>query len=169
MFDVFISTPTEGDYLGEANLTYTEALALVRLFIPDAIGEADNKFAQGTTFRDGRTTARIIRVFDPNKEARHLYRRMVSLRHPGLIFAGLVQPVGPTIPLVETQGKWIAGLLSGKMSLPDSRGMEAEVEAHLKEQKKTFLDSVRYVLEVDYRTCSTQMKQDLRNGAAGIN
>jgi dimethylaniline monooxygenase (N-oxide forming) len=44
-------------------------------------------------------------LFDPETEAGDLYRRMVSLKHPDLIFAGLVQPVGPTIPLVEIQGR----------------------------------------------------------------
>jgi hypothetical protein len=28
---------------------------------------------------------------------------MVSIERPGLFFAGLVQPIGPTIPLVEVQ------------------------------------------------------------------
>lgn len=103
------------------------------------------------------------KTFDPNKEAGQLYRRMVSLRYPGLIFAGLVQPVGPTIPLVETQGKWIANLLSKKISLPDLATQKAEVETHINEQKATFLDSGRYVLEVDFLTYSRQMKQDLNH------
>ncbi|WP_417674313.1 flavin-containing monooxygenase [Roseibium sp.] len=108
-------------------------------------------------------------VFDPRQEAGCLYRRMLSLRYPGLIFAGLVQPVGPTIPLVELQGKWIAGLLSGQMSLPGPEDRKREVEAHRADQRKTYLDSDRYVLEVDYRTYAGQMKRDLQSGRAGIN
>jgi dimethylaniline monooxygenase (N-oxide forming) len=107
-------------------------------------------------------------VFDPDLQARRLYRRMVCLDHPGLIFAGLVQPIGPTIPLVEKQGRWIAGLLSGKMRLPDGAIRRREVETHIEHQRKSYVDSARYVLEVDYRHYSKQMHSDLRRGQAGL-
>lgn len=107
-------------------------------------------------------------VFDPATEAGMLYRRMVSLKYPGLIMAGLVQPVGPTIPLVEIQGKWIAAYLADKMTLPDTAGQSREVETHRNVQRKTYLDSNRYVLEVDFKTYSRQMKRDISAGSAGI-
>lgn len=106
-------------------------------------------------------------VFDPEIEAGRLYRRMVSLKHPSLIFAGLVQPVGPTIPLVELQGKWIAGLLAGKMKLPSVEEQTNEVNAHREKQRKTYLSSDRYILEVDFREYSGQMKADLASGKTG--
>ncbi|MGR3321567.1 MAG: flavin-containing monooxygenase [Pseudooceanicola sp.] len=106
-------------------------------------------------------------VFDPGREAGRLYRRMVSLSHPGLIFAGLVQPVGPTIPLVEIQGKWIASYLSGGMKLPDPGARAGEVEAHRDYQRRVYLDSDRYVLEVDFRTYAGQMRRDMQAGQAG--
>ncbi len=108
-----------------------------------------------------------IGVFDPASEVGELYRRMVSLRHPGLIFAGLVQPVGPTIPLVEVQGKWIAAHLSGQMALPDTDAQREEVRAHRDEQAKTYLDSARYVLEVDFRTYVGQMRKDMTSAQSG--
>ena len=106
-------------------------------------------------------------LFDPAEQAGRLYRRMVSLDHPGLIFAGLVQPIGPTIPLVERQGRWIAGVLSGAVELPPLDQRRSEVEKHLERQRRTYLDSPRYVLEVDYRGYSRQMKSDLDKGRAG--
>ncbi len=106
-------------------------------------------------------------VFDPDNQAGRLYRRMISLDHPGLIFAGLVQPVGPTIPLVEIQGKWIAGVLSGKIQLPTDDVRQCEVEAHLERQRRIYLNSARYMLEVDYRDYSQEMYGDLRTGRAG--
>jgi len=99
-------------------------------------------------------------VFDPAREAGRLYRRMVPPAHPGLIFAGLVQPIGPTIPLVEIQGRWIAALLSGAFTLPGRAEMEQEIEAHLERQRRTYLDSARYVLEVDFRHYAGQMRAD---------
>lgn len=106
-------------------------------------------------------------VFDPDRQAGRLYRRMVSLEHPGLIFAGLVQPIGPTIPLVEVQGKWIAGVLSGTVELPDDEARRREVMEHRERQRRTYLDSERYVLEVDFRHYSRQMNTDLATGRAG--
>lgn len=92
---------------------------------------------------------------------------MISLNHPGLIFAGLVQPIGPTIPLVEIQGKWIAAVLSGELKLPPPSVRKQEVDAHRRMQQQTYLDSKRYILEVDYRTYAQQMHADIRTGHAG--
>ncbi len=107
-------------------------------------------------------------VFDPETQAGRLYRRMFPPGQPGLIFAGLVQPIGPTIPLVETQGKWIAGVLSGELELPDDATQQREIDKHRERQRKTYLDSARYVLEVDYGLYTRQMKSDLQKGRAGI-
>jgi len=106
-------------------------------------------------------------VFDPESQLSDLYRRMVIPAHPGLIHAGLVQPVGPTIPLVETQGKWIAALASGAMRLPDRSGMQDEIRAHRDYQRRTYLDAPRYALEVDYKLYTKQMKSDIAQGQAG--
>ncbi|WP_088623307.1 NAD(P)/FAD-dependent oxidoreductase [Oceanicola sp. 22II-s10i] len=105
-------------------------------------------------------------VFDPEMEAGRLYRRMVSLHHPGLIFAGLLQPVGPTIPLVEIQGRWIAAYLAGRIALPDRADQTAEVEAHRDYQRRTYLDAARYVLEVDFKTYARQMAKDMAAASA---
>ncbi|HYI26854.1 MAG TPA: monooxygenase, partial [Bradyrhizobium sp.] len=100
-------------------------------------------------------------------EAGQLYRRMVALRHSGLYFAGLVQPVGPTIPLVEIQGEWLAAALSGAMRLPDPRTREREVKKHRDYQRRTYLDADRYILEVDFKTYARQMRNDVRRGMTG--
>ncbi|MCC5978037.1 MAG: NAD(P)-binding domain-containing protein [Salinarimonas sp.] len=106
-------------------------------------------------------------IFNPDEEAGDLYRRMIPLAHDGLIFAGLVQPIGPTIPLVEIQGQWIARALSEKMALPDAQARAREVEAHRARQRKTWLDSPRYLLEVDFRHYAGQMRADMERGVAG--
>jgi dimethylaniline monooxygenase (N-oxide forming) len=107
-------------------------------------------------------------VFDPNTEATNLYRRMISPKHPGLIFAGLLQPVGPTIPLVEIQGRWLAAVLSGNVALPDLAAQQREIALHQKRQRETYLDSDRYALEVDARVYSRQLNADMKSGEAGI-
>lgn len=107
-------------------------------------------------------------VFDPEQQCGDLYRRMIVPAYPGLIHAGLVQPVGPTIPLVETQGKWIAALASGRMRLPSRERMDQEIRAHRAYQRRVYLDAPRYVLEVDYRTYTGQMMRDMAGGVAGV-
>lgn len=101
-------------------------------------------------------------TFVSETDTRHLYRRMISVKHPGLIFAGLLQHVGPTIPLVEIQGRWLAAVLSGDIDLPDIDTQRIEIAAHRKRQRETYLDSDRYALEVDARIYSRQLKADMQ-------
>lgn len=90
-----------------------------------------------------------------------LYRRIVSVDNPGLMFSGLLQPVGPTIPLVETQARWMAAVLSGRIALPGPDAMREEVEHHRAEVAKRYVDAARYTLEVDARQYGAQMMGDL--------
>lgn len=97
-----------------------------------------------------------------------LYRRMLVPNLPGLYMAGLVQPIGPTIPLVEIQGQWLAGVLSGQVELPSASGMQEEIRTHQKKLAKRYVNSARYTLEVDFREYAAQMRKDMRTGRAGV-
>jgi dimethylaniline monooxygenase (N-oxide forming) len=107
-------------------------------------------------------------TFVSETDTTYLYRRMISIKHPGLIFAGLVQPVGPTIPLVEIQGRWLAAVLSGDVDLPDIDTQRIEIADHRKRQRETYLDSERYAIEVDFRIYSRQLKADMRSSTANF-
>lgn len=96
-----------------------------------------------------------------------LYRRIVPPARPGLFMAGLVQPIGPTIPLVEIQGKWIAAVLANDIALPDPQRMHAEIRAHHDYVSRRFVGSARYTLEVDFRKYARQMFNDIRRGVGG--
>jgi dimethylaniline monooxygenase (N-oxide forming) len=102
-----------------------------------------------------------------DNEAPQLYRRMLALERPGLYFAGLVQPIGATIPLVEIQARWMAGVLAGEIALPSPEAMRAELREHWRGVKRRYVDSARYTLEVDYRDYATQMREDMESGKAG--
>ena len=97
-----------------------------------------------------------------------LYRRMVVPHHPGLFFVGLVQPIGATIPLVEIQSRWLAALLSGRLTLPDLATMKQEIAAHWRHVQSRYVDSARYTLEVDFRDYAAQMRRDMESGRAGL-
>lgn len=96
-----------------------------------------------------------------DNERVQLYRRIASPDVPNLFFAGLVQPIGPTIPLVEVQGRWIAAVLAGDIELPGRDEMRAEIDRHFQEQRARYVGSARYTLEVDYRDHASALKADI--------
>jgi dimethylaniline monooxygenase (N-oxide forming) len=102
-----------------------------------------------------------------DREAR-LYRRIVVPDRPGLCFIGLVQPIGPTIPLVEVQARWIAAVLAGALRLPDEATMQAEIDAHLEALRRRYVNSPRYTLEVDYREHARQLQRDMARAASAV-
>ncbi|MDB5654402.1 MAG: monooxygenase [Tardiphaga sp.] len=96
-----------------------------------------------------------------------LYRRITPPNQPGLFFAGLVQPIGPTIPLVEIQARWIAAVLSGKIALPSITDMAIEVRSFHQEKQRTWLNTPRYTLEVDFKDYARELNGDIANAARG--
>ncbi|GIZ50201.1 flavin-containing monooxygenase [Noviherbaspirillum aridicola] len=97
-----------------------------------------------------------------------LYRRMLPPDLPGLYLAGLVQPIGPTIPLVEIQGRWLASVLAGDTALPGREVMEDEIGRHARRLARRYVGSARYTLEVDFREYAGQLNKDMRRGRAGV-
>ncbi|MES2751020.1 MAG: NAD(P)-binding domain-containing protein [Pseudomonadota bacterium] len=97
-----------------------------------------------------------------------LYRRVMPPSQPGLFFAGLVQPIGATIPLVEVQARWIAAALAGDMALPSATDMAREVRSHHERKQRTWLNSARYTLEVDFKSYSGALRKDMERGQAGV-
>ncbi len=106
-------------------------------------------------------------LFAVTEDIPPLYRRLASPMHPGLFFLGLVQPVGPTIPLVEVQSRWLAALLSGSMQAPEPNAMNREIENHALQVRRRYVGSARYALEVDARHYASQLKRDIKRGVAG--
>ena len=104
-------------------------------------------------------------LFEVKDGAVSLYRRMLPPHLPGLYFVGLVQPIGPTIPLVEIQARWVASVLAGHTALPDSRTMQAEITRHHAHQAR-YLGSARYTLEVDFRDYAKQLRSDIQRRKA---
>jgi hypothetical protein len=46
--------------------------------------------------------------------------------------------------------------------------MRAEVQAHHARQDRNYLNSERYILEVDYRNYSKALRRDMRRRKAGV-
>jgi dimethylaniline monooxygenase (N-oxide forming) len=107
------------------------------------------------------------RLFQVSDGDAPLYRRMLPPGVPGLYFVGLVQPIGPTIPLVEIQAQWLAAVLAGAVDLPDAAAMEREIAAHRHWIDRQYVGSARYTLEVDFRRYAAQLRKDMKRGRAG--
>ncbi|MFI5841442.1 flavin-containing monooxygenase [Catenuloplanes sp. NPDC051500] len=60
-----------------------------------------------------------------------LYQRIVAVNHPGLMFAGMVRPVGAITRIVELQARWIAGAVTGAVRLPGVGAMRREIAGYL--------------------------------------
>lgn len=97
-----------------------------------------------------------------------LYRRMLVPHLPGLYAVGLIQPIGPTIPLVEIQAQWLGEVLAGRLRLPARDRMEVEVDRHRRKLQKQYVGSARYTLEVDFREYAAQLRADMHAGQAGV-
>jgi dimethylaniline monooxygenase (N-oxide forming) len=90
------------------------------------------------------------KVFAARDNRMPLYKRAVSVEHPGLYFIGFVQPLGPIMPVAEAQSEWIADLLTSKVALPPSPGMRKEIADYDRWLKKRFVASKRHTIEVDF-------------------
>jgi cation diffusion facilitator CzcD-associated flavoprotein CzcO len=106
-------------------------------------------------------------LFEVTDEVPALYRRIAPPQLPGLYFLGLLQPVGPTIPLVEVQARWLAALLSGAMQLPAPASMAQEIASHGDAVRRRYVATARYALEVDARTHARQLLADMQRAGAG--
>ena len=114
--------------------------------------------------RSHSSTASLFEVKDGQAA---LYRRMIPPSLPGLFMVGLVQPIGPTIPLVEIQARWVASVLAGETALPDAAAMQDEIRAHNGALARRYVGSARYTLEVDFGEYARQLQPRHRDRAAG--
>ena len=91
-----------------------------------------------------------------------LYRRVVSVEHPGLYFIGLIQPLGAIMPLAEAQAEWVGDLLEGRGTLPSPREMREAISAEERKMKKRYVASKRHTIQVDFQPYLRQIRRERR-------
>lgn len=93
-----------------------------------------------------------------------LYRHVVHPEYAGLYFIGLVQPLGAIMPLAEVQVEWVAGLLSGRVALPDKATMQKSIAQTQVDLRKRYVKSTRHTIQVDFfpykRLIEAEMKRN---------
>jgi thioredoxin reductase len=97
-----------------------------------------------------------------------LYRRVVSVDHPGLYFIGFIQPLGAIMPLAEAQAEWVADLLGGRGTLPSPSEMTDEIAAEEARMKKRYVASKRHTIQVDFQPYLRQIRRERKRAAQRI-
>jgi dimethylaniline monooxygenase (N-oxide forming) len=105
------------------------------------------------------------KVFAVRDNRMPLYRRVVSVENSGLYFIGFVQPLGPSMPIAESQAEWIADLLAGRAVLPPAAEMRREIAAYDRWLSKRFVASKRHTIEVDFHPYLRAVGRERRRSA----
>ncbi len=92
----------------------------------------------------------------------YLYRKVIHPDLPGLYFLGLIQPLGAIMPLAEQQARWIAGLLTGRVSLPPREVMLREIEKDRRKLQRRYVASPRHTIQVDFWDYYYEIEREMR-------
>jgi dimethylaniline monooxygenase (N-oxide forming) len=102
-------------------------------------------------------------VSAPNNEL-PLFLRCFHLEHPGLMFAGLAQPLGAIMPLVEAQGRLFAAYLRGDYELPAPEELRERARREREHVRRRFVPSRRHTMQVDFDQYLEDVARELRAG-----
>lgn len=116
-------------------------------------------FATGYHIRFPFLPDEVLTVQD---NALSLYQHVVHPEREGLYFIGLVQPLGPIMPLSELQSQWVAGVLNGRYTLPTKTKMYKTIHATQEKMHKRYIKSARHTIQVDYFPYIRTLQQEMR-------
>jgi cation diffusion facilitator CzcD-associated flavoprotein CzcO len=94
-----------------------------------------------------------------------LYRRVFKPGLDNLFFVALLQPLGPTMPIAEAQGRWIASYLRGEYALPSVAEMESDIARERERLRRRYVASKRHTMEVDFDDYLYALRREARAGA----
>lgn len=82
----------------------------------------------------------------------NLYKHVFppDLEHPSLAIIGLIQPHASIFPIAESQSRWFAQLMNGKVKLPSCDLMWKDIRRRQEEIANRYVDSQRHTIQVDY-------------------
>jgi hypothetical protein len=91
-----------------------------------------------------------------------LYRRIVPPHRRGLFFAGFVDAPGGLLPVVETQGEWIAAVLAGRLPLPEPDQMWRAMKGAERRTRQRFPKEGSYSIRCDPHAYRRLLNSELR-------
>jgi len=97
-----------------------------------------------------------------------LYRRIAPPEVGGLYFAGFVDAPGGLLPLVETQGEWIAAVLTGRLRLPPPARMRRAIERAERRTRQRFPQESPRSIRCDPHAYRRLLQSDLRRARRSV-
>jgi Flavin-binding monooxygenase-like len=97
-----------------------------------------------------------------------LYRRIATPEVDGLFFAGFVDAPGELLPLVETQGEWIAAVLGGRLRLPSRAQIRRAIERAERRTRQRFPNESPHSIRCDPHAYRRLLQSDLRRPRRGV-
>jgi hypothetical protein len=91
-----------------------------------------------------------------------LYRRIAPPQLPGLYFTGFVDAPGGLLPIVETQGQWIAAAITGLLRLPPPERMWQAIDQAEPRTRERFPDESPRSVRCDPHAYRRLLHADLR-------
>jgi dimethylaniline monooxygenase (N-oxide forming) len=91
-----------------------------------------------------------------------LYRRIAPTEVGSLYFAGFVDAPGGLLPVVETQGEWIAAVLTGRLRLPPPEQMWRAIERAERRTRQRFPQESPRSIRCDPHAYRRLLQYDLR-------
>lgn len=91
-----------------------------------------------------------------------LYRRIAPPEVGGLYFAGFVDAPGGLLPVVETQGEWIAAVLTGRLRLPPPEQMGWAIKRAERRTRQRFPEESPRSIRCDPHAYRRLLQSDLR-------
>ena len=98
-------------------------------------------------------------------ESMPLYKRVVHLADPSLMFTGLMQSTGAALPVVEAQAKLAAAHLSGAYALPSTEEQHAAVDAAHAEAVDRWGPVKRPMMRIDFDAYLADIDAEIARGA----
>jgi hypothetical protein len=80
------------------------------------------------------------------------------------MFAGLCQPLGAIMPLVEAQGRLFARFLTGEYQLPEPAEMRRRTHLEREHVRRRFVATRRHTMQVDFDRYLADLSRELRAG-----
>lgn len=92
----------------------------------------------------------------------NLYHHVIHPEQEGLYFVGLIQPLGALMPLAEVQGKWIAGLINGKIKTPTKAVMLKTIDKYVQKLTKRYTNKARHTIQVDFWPYKALVEKEMK-------
>jgi dimethylaniline monooxygenase (N-oxide forming) len=101
-------------------------------------------------------------LVEPRGRRLPLYRRIAPPGLTGLFLAGFVDAPSGLLPLVETQGAWIAAVLEGRLALPRPPAMWRAIDRSERRSRMRFPEEPRDSIRCDPHAYGRLLRSDLR-------